>query len=177
MVDMTALAGMITSLKAGKDIAEAMVGLRDAEVIRGKVFELQTKMLDAQSFAFAAHDERASLIQKISDLEKELANLKAWETEKQRYDLKDVGRGSLAYVIKESMRGSEPPHQICANCYEQGHKRFLQPRVSGFNREMFCSDCNTAITIGGVDFSSALRQSAHTSEYDPYWNDDGTPRR
>src|SRR6202030_3815203 len=107
MIDMTAIASMVTSVKAVKDIAESIVGLRDAEMIRGKVFELQSKMLEAQSFAFAAHDERTALIQKICDLEKQISDLEAWETEKQRYELKDVGSGSLAYVVKEAMRGAE----------------------------------------------------------------------
>lgn len=153
MVDMTAIASMITSIKAVKDIAESIVGLRDAEMIRGKVFELQSKMLEAQAFAFSAHDERAALIQEIRKLEKQISDLEAWETEKQRYELQDIWHGSLAYVIKESMRGPEPPHNICANCYQRGHKRILQPRVTGFGRELFCSECNTAIISGSVDFS------------------------
>jgi hypothetical protein len=47
MFYMTATAGMFTSIWTIKNIAEAMIELRDAEVIKGEVFELQSKMLEA----------------------------------------------------------------------------------------------------------------------------------
>ena len=148
MVDITAISVVANSLNTAINIAKAMVDIRDATAFQGKVFELQRAIIEAQQSVFAANDERSTLIEKISNLEKELSSLKAWETEKQRYELKDVGHGSLAYVIKESVRGTEEPHQICANCYERGHKRHLQPRISGFGKELFCPECNTAIWIG-----------------------------
>ena len=148
MVDISAIGVIANSLNAAVNIAKAMIDVRDATIFQGKVFELQRAIIDAQQSVFAANEERSALIEKIGCLEKELTNLKAWETEKQRYELQDVGHGSLAYVIKESVRGSAPPHQICANCYERGHKRYLQPRVSGFGKELFCSECNIAIIVG-----------------------------
>ena len=39
--------------------------------------ELNGKILAAQSSAFAANDERSSLIERVGDLEKEVARLKA----------------------------------------------------------------------------------------------------
>jgi hypothetical protein len=159
MVDISAIGVVANSLNAAVNIAKAMVDVRDATAFQGKVFELQRAIIDAQQSIFAANEERSALIKKIGHLEKELANLKAWETEKQRYELQDVWHGSLAYVIKESMRGLEPPHKICANCYQRGHKRILQPRVTGFGRELFCSECKTAIISGSVDLTTALEQA------------------
>lgn len=43
MVDMSAIAGMISALKGASDITKAMVDLRDAAAVQGKVIELQGK--------------------------------------------------------------------------------------------------------------------------------------
>lgn len=120
------IAGVISSLKAIKDISEAMIGLRDAATFQEKRLELQSKMLEAQSAAFAANDERAALIQRVSSLEQEIARLKAWDTEKQRYELKRWGHGAFARALKESEAGSETMHALCAACYDRGVKAILR---------------------------------------------------
>jgi hypothetical protein len=33
------------------------------------------------------------------------------------YELKEVRPGVYAYSVKEAMRGPEPEHKICANCF------------------------------------------------------------
>jgi hypothetical protein len=149
------------SIKAAFDIAKGLKDIADATRRNAAVIELQEKIL-------AAREAQSTLLQRISELEKKVASFEAWESEKQRYELKDIWHGSLAYVIKESMRGSEPSHQICTNCYEHGHKGTLQPRVSGFGKELFCPECKTAITVGSVDLDPALQHSRVKSEYDPF---------
>ena len=72
MVDMTAITAVAASLNAAKEITKAMIGLRDAALIQGKVIELNSTILDAQSSAFAANDERSALIEQVRDLEKEI---------------------------------------------------------------------------------------------------------
>ena len=149
------------AIKTAFDLAKGLKDIDDATRRNTAVIELQEKILSAR-------EAQSTLLERISELEKKVASFETWESEKQRYELQDVGHGSLAYVIKESVRGPEPPHQICANCYERGHKRHLQPRVSGFVKELFCSECKTAISIGSVDLSHAVLQSSVKSEYDPF---------
>jgi hypothetical protein len=153
MPDMIAIAQALNALKAAKDIAETMIGLRDAAAFQGKLIEFQSKIIDANNAAFAAQEERSALLQTIRDLEEEMARLKAWETEKQRYELRDIssGQGSAAYVIKPAMQGTEPMHCICANCYEDGNKSILQ-RTSVIAPEahsLYCPRCKARILIWG----------------------------
>jgi hypothetical protein len=79
MVDISAIAGALSSLKAANDIAQAMIGLRDAAAFQSKLIEFQAKIIEANNSAFAVHDERSALLQKISDLEKRVAKLEAWK--------------------------------------------------------------------------------------------------
>jgi hypothetical protein len=91
-----------------------------------------------------------------------VTELETWDAEKKRYELKEVGLGSLAYVVKESMRGAEPAHQICAYCYQRGHKRILQPGSTGYGKGLFCPDCKTTISIsitGTVQVPDELRDN------------------
>ena len=52
MIDVTAISHGLTSLNAMKNIAESMIGLRDAAVLLGKVVELNGKIIDAQQSFF-----------------------------------------------------------------------------------------------------------------------------
>jgi hypothetical protein len=126
MPDMSAIAAALSSLKAAKDIAQAMIGLRDAAAFQEKQIEFQSKLLDANNAAFAAQEERSAMLERISELEKEVTRLEAWEAEKQRYELKPLAAGSFAYTLKTEAQGTEPPHHICTRCYEHQQKSILQ---------------------------------------------------
>ena len=153
MPDITALAAALSSLKAAKDIAEAMIGLRDGAAFQAKLLEFQSKLIDANNAAFAAQDERAALLQRIRDLEEKVAGFERWETEKQRYELKDFG-GAFAYALKPEAQGTEPPHNICANCYQDHKKSILQRMPSnnarthlGIKPMHHCPSCNANVPI------------------------------
>lgn len=134
----------MSAIKTAFDIAKGLKDIDDVARRNAAVIELQEKILSAQA-------AQVELIETIGELKKRVVELEAWDADKKRYELKDIWRGSLAYVVKESMSGSETPHNICANCYERGHKRYLQPRVTGYGQELFCSECKTAISSGSVD--------------------------
>lgn len=160
MADMSAIGSALASLKAAKDVAEAMVGLRDTSAFQGKLIEFQSKLIDANNAAFAAQDERAALLEEIGRLEKQVAALKTWETEKERYELTKVGdRGAFAYGLKEDVKSSEPPHNLCASCFNEDHKSILQEQVYDVGRAhvLICHRCNAEIYIRG------MRQPEHTS--------------
>jgi hypothetical protein len=148
MVDVSAIAGTVSALKGVIDISKVMIGLHDAQAIQAKVIELNSKILEAQTSAFAAQDERSTLIERISELEKELAKLKAWDTEKEKYELKNVGRGASTYVRKQDAQPSEEPHWLCANCYAKGKKSFLQYNRSQQRDHIYrCAACSAEIRV------------------------------
>jgi len=148
MVDISAFASALTSFKTAKDIAESMIGLRDAQAFQAKLLEFQSKLIDANNAVFAAHDERAALLERIRKLEEEMTRLKAWDAEKQRYQLTEIGPGVVAFVLKEGISQGEPPHQICANCCANGKKSYLQRHLSGPSLDRLkCNTCAEAIDI------------------------------
>jgi hypothetical protein len=113
-----ALAGF-SALKIAFDIAKGLKDIDDAVRRNTAIIELQKTLLSAQQTQLA-------LAEHVGELEKEVARLKAWDGEKQRYELREVSTDGFAYVIKDGMERSEPFHMLCANCYQRGEKSILQ---------------------------------------------------
>jgi len=149
MVDISAIAGALSSLKAANDVAQAMIGIHDASVFQSKMIEFQAKIIEANNSAFAAHDERSALLQKISDLEKQVAALEAWEAEKERFELRELPPGVFVRVLKPSMANGEPIHRICSKCYEDGKKSILQSAGTVHGQETLnCHGCGAKMIVG-----------------------------
>lgn len=126
MVDISAIAGAISALRGANDIAQAMIDLRDAAAFQSKLIEFQAKIIEANNSAFAAQDERAALLQRISDLESDIAVLKAQHRKFDRYQLKDYGGSTFAYELKASEANGEPIHRACATCFQKDRISILQ---------------------------------------------------
>ena len=148
MNDISAIAGLTTSLRTAVEIMKAMNDISDINLIPTKIFELTREIMSAQACALAVQSEQFDLLQSKRDLEEEIVRLKAWSTEKYRYELKNVAPGAVAYVVKAKMQGSEPVHWICANCFQSGKKRFLNESHSDLNFVYHkCQECAGKIRI------------------------------
>lgn len=147
MVDMTAIMGAFTSLKAAREFVQAAIDVRDGVMTQGEVFKLQSIIMDAQERVFSANEERATLIERVRELEKQITQFETWDAEKQKYELKQVHRGAFAYVLKPTPENTEPPHWICAACYQRGKKAILQDLTEKHARDhsWVCPDCKTRL--------------------------------
>ncbi|MGO4682987.1 hypothetical protein AB4Z24_05515 [Hyphomicrobium sp. 2TAF46] len=145
------ISAVMGTLNGAKDLLQSIIGLRDSAAVQAKVVEFNNLIMDAQQRVFAAQEERTALIQKVGELEKKIASLEHWETEKQRYELKKVGFGDriVVYSLKPGMEGGEPPHSICANCYQKGEKSPLQEEERGGGVYLYCPHCKTNLLSQG----------------------------
>jgi predicted HTH domain antitoxin len=131
----------ISSLKMALDIAKGLKDIDDATRRNAAIIELQEKILSAQA-------AQAELVETMGELKKRVIELETWDTEKQRYELKELGPGLFCYAVKETIRGSEPFHCLCANCYGDRKKSFLQKRISGeYYDEYRCNSCDEKIGV------------------------------
>lgn len=127
------------------DTAKGLKDLNDATIRNAVSIELQEKIL-------AAQQQQAALIQRVGELEKEMASFEAWQAEKKRYHLTDFGEGTFAYLLKSEMGNGEPSHRLCATCYEQGKKSILQTQGrDSFSREnAYCHLCKVIYPLGAM---------------------------
>ena len=127
------------AVKTALDVAKGLKDISDATVRNNAVIELQELILSAQQAQFA-------LTEHISQLEKQVADCKAWEREKERYELKELMSGYFAYALKEGVGKVEPEHYLCASCYSNGKKEILQGNTSCTGlRIIRCGSCNAKI--------------------------------
>lgn len=116
----------LSSLKAASDIIKGLNAANTQAAINEVKIGLQERVFEAREALAAAQDAQSAALQRIRDLEQEIVQLKDWEREKQRYQLNAIDRGAFAYMPKPGMENGEPPHWLCANCFHQRHKAFLQ---------------------------------------------------
>lgn len=107
--------------KSMLDTAKGLKDINDTAIRNTAIIELQEHILTAR-------EKQATLLERVSNLEKEVADFEAWDAEKQRYNLTDFGGGTFAYTLKPEAGEGEPAHSICAACYQKGHKSILQNR-------------------------------------------------
>jgi hypothetical protein len=150
MPDLIAIGQGLNAAKALTDIVKTMIGLRDSAKLLETTVEFNQQLLSIQKALLDAQAEQTTLTQTIRDQEGEIAHLKAWEGEKQKYELKDLGTGAFAYTIKPEMQGGEPFHCICTNCYQNGRKSIIQNTAKvnpPYGRIWACPICKSEITI------------------------------
>jgi hypothetical protein len=122
MVGEVLVAGL-SAFKTMFDIAKSMKDMSDTVARNAAVSDLWEQI-------FAAQSRYAALLERVSELEKEVASFETWETEKENYEPKEVAFGAFVYVLKESMRRPEQNAWFCANCYQHRKKSFLQAHHS-----------------------------------------------
>ena len=150
MVGMSEAMAAYQGLKTGFDLLQGLNAAAKGAAINDVKFKLGQHILDAQAALTAANSAQADAAETIRQLEQEIVRLKQWEGEKERYELKRYNPGSLAYSLKPDMAQGEPPHRLCANCYQQGKKAILQAthRTPGRYREHICPSCQSTFEMG-----------------------------
>lgn len=135
----------ISGLKTAFDLAKGLKDMDDATRRNAAVIELQEKILGAQ-------EAQAALIKSAGDLEREVAALKAWGADKERYKLSEVRSGVVAFSLKEGMENGEPAHQLCASCYQGNFKSILTQETwqPGRCDVLVCHDCGWYVYKTGM---------------------------
>ena len=147
----------VSAFKSMFDLARGLKDLDDAANRNAVAIELQERILAAQM-------QQTALIDQVGQLEKRVAELEAWDADKQRYELKEIATNQFAYVVREDARGAEPSHKLCANCFNQNQKSILQTetRNPGRHTVFFCQRCGADIyssDTGGRETPTVTRKS------------------
>jgi hypothetical protein len=138
----------IISIRAAIDLTKAIVGLRDQKLIATKMAEMNGLLGEALSKFVEAKQAQLAHLDEISTLKTEIKKFRDWEAEKQRYELKGVGHGVTAYMLKPDVRGAESPHWLCPTCFENRKKSHLQfsIKMSGGGSVYRCAGCPSVVT-------------------------------
>lgn len=100
--------------------------LRELSAMLESNIELNKKLAACQA-------EKNELISKMNRAED-------WDRQKARYRLYSPWSGAIVYAFAKAMSGEEPPHWLCATCFEEKKRSFLNARRNkdtGYE-EFFC---------------------------------------
>jgi myo-inositol catabolism protein IolC len=154
-----ALAGL-SAIKTAFDLAQGLQKIHDAAARDRAVIELQKEIL-------AAHAQQSALLEEASTLRKEVADLKALDADKARYERHEVSLGIIVYVLKPQEQGSEPFHMLCPKFYHDGKPSELQAtqelRVG--RRVHYCPRCRSEFVLKYVERVSTRPGQSQTSTY------------
>jgi hypothetical protein len=129
----------ISAFKSMLDIAKSIKDMNDVAARQGAVIELREQILTAQTAQFA-------LIEQVSTLKTNLAKFETWDAEKQQYELKDLGLGAFAFMLKPEARGAKPPHWVCTNCYADRRISIIQFTTKRSEGSSYlCPSCSSTI--------------------------------
>ncbi|MET3648044.1 hypothetical protein [Phyllobacterium ifriqiyense] len=137
------------ALKAALEIVKGLKDVNDQVKLNAAVIELQSKILDAQEATSGAKD-------RLKELETEIAELKAWDKQAARYQLKDFGEQTYAYELKAASSNGEPAHLVCPTCYQKKVRSILQfQHTYGGRRSFKCYECTNTIELGRYEVEQA----------------------
>lgn len=129
-VGLTAFNTMMNAAKALKDMKEDSVRLQAS--------------IDLQRDIFATQQNYTELLKTVGALEAKIASFETWDTDKQRYELKEHGtNGVKAYALKDGVEPPELPHSICPDCYQQRKRTIIQTvrHMVGRDESLRCQVC------------------------------------
>lgn len=156
MFDLTSLIGAAAGLKTAGEMVASIANAKSQADVTAKAIELQSVIIGLQSTIFDARDALAGLQEENRKLKEQAVSREDFTRDMARYTLASIRPGSVAYALTESMSQGEPPHYVCANCYQGGKKSCLScvaesPGWFGFK----CPSCKHSISTGYRNASAA----------------------
>lgn len=145
---MNELAAGFGSLNAAMELLKTLNSANTQAKLNEVKLSLQQSILEGQSALSAARENQLAASDRIRQLEQQIMQFEHWEAEAERYELKAIYNGAFAYMHKEGMDNGEPPHWLCATCFENRKKSILQTRGQMYSKEQGRSQyanwaCNT----------------------------------
>ena len=137
----------VASANAAKEISQSLMTLRDEEMIRSRVFDLTSSLMELQQQLMQAQLEQMELVKRIGELEQCLNTANTKQQKFARYRLHQFPEGASAFVLRDEYQAEEPKHYICSVCLESEQKVILQPRAMGLS----CPKCNAFVFASSDD--------------------------
>jgi hypothetical protein len=157
------------SVQALGTLLKTAHGLANYNEIVAAVSEVNSKLMQANGVALASQEKQSELSKHILELEHEIRELRSWDNELKRYQLKKYPPGIYVYELTPGMENSEPPHMLCANCFSKRQKSLLQVIDDDqYNRDCKCHNCSSRYRIELSKFTPPPNQ-----DYDPSNGPDG----
>lgn len=148
---------VIASFTNANNLIKAIIGVRDNIKSLEQVNALQSEISSIQTGYFSLLQQNTAMVTEREDLKKEIANLKAWKAEQERYELKKISHEVYAYALKESACNGEPSHLLCCHCYNNSKKEILHlENPSDYSKIYECHGCGNKISFKNPNYNEPI---------------------
>lgn len=174
------LPALVAMAKTSLGLAREATGLaKDIKGLSGKPDDLSDEAKDVISALLdrliTLQTEQLAMQSTIAEFEEEKRRHDRFQAERERYRLAKSEQGSIFYEIDPAQAGGDPPHCICAACYDKSIKSVLQPVA---HNTFECATCRSRVFMpdgrgSGILVGEVRRQGLRTgfNILDPYGND------
>lgn len=132
----------VQSLRTLGELAKAVNSLANQHEIVMAVSTVNAKLMEAMTVALTSQEHHSALLKRISELEREIGELRTKQSEGEKYALHKFPTSAFAYRLKDEYEATQPAHYLCTKCHDSGTHSKLQPWGS---RRLKCTTCQTVI--------------------------------
>ncbi len=135
---------IIKTIATARDVIKQIIDLKsetDKLKIENELNNIISSLHDAY---FELQNKYSDISEKYRQIKKELTNISEWEDEKKQYELFEPKSGVFVYVRKENTETGKPNPWLCANCFENSKKSYLQADIEDI---YICNNCITSVHI------------------------------
>lgn len=155
-MDLSLMTSAFRAIGAAKELTQAMIGVRDFNMVAGTVAQINEQLLKAQDALFTHNADMSELQQQNLQMLQELRAIKELLAQRGRYSLFEISKGVFVYRLKATEGvgddgnpvASEPIHCVCQRCFDGGVKIVLQRSVYLGTVRLKCSNCATLYDSG-----------------------------
>ena len=122
----TEIAAAFNAVKLSTDLLTLARKVKTDAAVLDKAIELQTAMIGLQEIMMRLQEQNSTLTAAKHELEQKIVACERWNEEKERYALYQPAPGVIVYASKPDDSSTEPQHWLCAQCYQQRQKSFVQ---------------------------------------------------
>lgn len=104
------------------------------------IADLKAELADLANALVDAKLAQAQLKNELLQVQEQVREREDFALQAARYELVTTSLNGSVYSLKPDADGDEPPHDLCATCFQRRQKSILQP--AGFNT-LRCPVCGT----------------------------------
>jgi hypothetical protein len=140
---------VIGALKTMRDLVSGMKDSAEKRHLAAAVEDMQAKFISLQGTIIETREALATAQELARAAEQKAMDAEDWTRQAERYVLKEITPGLFAYSLKPGMEQGEPQHTLCATCFSNHKKSFLQRSQVGPSVAYKCHDCGASTHTRG----------------------------
>lgn len=141
-------------LKTASDLVKGFNSMQKEIAVGDIKIELNNIILALQANTSSLNEKYNSLVYRKDELEKEIANLKDFKSQKDKYVLSEITTGVIAYIPKDEKDRVSSNHWFCQNCLDNS-QTFCIYQVKGkhsMDIDYHCPACKNQFTTKNPDY-------------------------